>query len=233
MVWLHGGPQEHIGHTYSAYFQVLVAAGFAVFAPNYRGSSGRGAAFAEQAVNHLGERDVQDVTSGIARMIDAGLMHEHKVGFWGWHYGATLALILCSREEYEAKAIVAGAPFVDWIGAFGAVADPSPMEGYFGSDWWSDRAPFDALSPITHVAKLAVPVLLIQGQQDRLLPLSQSMLLYRSLMAQSVAVDLIYYVNEGHVLRGSSAIRDMLSRSLVWFEEHLVDFKPSEFRPKS
>jgi dipeptidyl aminopeptidase/acylaminoacyl peptidase len=226
VVWLHGGPSEHIGHTFSAYFQVMVGAGYAVFAPNYRGSSGRGPAFAQAAVGRLGELDAADVRSGLEHMIEKGYIHRQKFAFWGWHYGASLALLLCSRDGLAAKVIIAGSPFVDWVAAFGAIADPSPMEKYFVTKWWQDRRPFDLVSPVTYASEIGAPVLLIQGQRDRLLPLSQCMLLYRALKAQDIPTDLVYYVNEGHVLRGADAVRDMLARALQWLDEYLIDEKP-------
>lgn len=226
VVWLHGGPLEHIGHTFSAYFQVLVGAGYAVFAPNYRGSSGRGGEFANAVIGDLGGLDAADVSAGIRSLQERGAIHPAKFAFWGWHYGASLALLLCARDGVGAKAVIAGAPFVDWVAAFGALADPSPMEKYFLVNWWKDRLAFDQVSPVTYASTLEVPVLLLQGQQDRLLPLSQCMLLYRALLAQDVPTDLVYYVKEGHVLRGASAVRDMLNRGLVWLEQHVKDGKP-------
>jgi len=226
VVWLHGGPSEHIGHTFSAYFQVMVGAGYAVFAPNYRGSSGRGAEFAHAAIGRLGDLDAADVRSGLESMMEKGYIHPYNYAFWGWHYGASLALLLCSRDGLPAKAIIAGSPFVDWIAAFGAIADPSPMEKYFVETWWEDRTPFDLVSPVSYASDIEVPVLLIQGQHDRLLPLSQCMLLYRALKAREIPTDLVYYVNEGHVLRGASAVRDMLHRAQEWLDEYVTSEKP-------
>jgi acetyl esterase/lipase len=223
VVWLHGGPLEHIGHTFSAYFQVLAGAGYAVFAPNYRGSSGRGRAFSQSAIGELGRLDAEDVVTGIRSLQEKGMIHPAKFAFWGWHYGASLALLLCARDGMEAKAVIAGAPFVDWVAAFGSLADPSPMENYFLVEWWRDRKAFDRVSPVTYAGSMSTPVLLLQGRQDRLLPLSQSMLLYRALLAQDVPTDLVYYVNEGHILRGPGAVRDMLRRGLLWLEEHVTD----------
>ncbi len=215
LVWVHGGPAEVMARTFSPYFQVFASAGLAVFAPNYRGSSGRSEAFLRANVGDLVGADVDDVLSGVDRLVQMGVASPDRTSLVGWSYGGTLALG-AARRSGVVRAIVAGAPVVDWVSFFGAPRLPALYRDYFPSPPWEDREPFDAASPITWVADIDVPVLLLHGAADPVVPPSQSRLLYRALKALDVETDLMLYPGEGHVLGRPSAVADMLQRVVDW-----------------
>jgi dipeptidyl aminopeptidase/acylaminoacyl peptidase len=221
VVWLHGGPAEHISHTFSPYFQVLAAAGFSIFAPNYRGSSARGDGFLRASIGRLGEVDLDDVACGIDAVIDQKIADPEHIALFGWSYGATLALLMAARDD-RIKAVIAGSPVIDWVTMFGALWYPSVGKEYFLTDYWDDRTPFDEASPITHVARINCPVLILQGEEDTRVPLNQATLLYRTLLSREVPTDLRYFPKQGHVLTHPASVSDLLERVLLWLETYVT-----------
>ncbi|MEZ4266725.1 MAG: S9 family peptidase [Myxococcota bacterium] len=215
LVWLHGGPAEAMTRTFSPYFQVFARAGFAVFAPNFRGSAGRDEAFLRASVGDLGGADVDDVLSGIDRLVQMGVAQPERTALVGWSYGGTLALH-AARKSSVPRALCVGAPVVDWVAFFGAARMPMVYGEYFRAPFWDDRAPFDAASPISWVRDIDVPTLILHGSADAVVPVSQSRLLYRALKARGVETDLMVYPGESHVLGRPSAVADMLERILAW-----------------
>lgn len=218
VVWLHGGPAEHLQRTFSAYFQLFVAEGYAVLAPNFRGSTGRDDAFLRGSVHRLGEVDRDDVLAGIDAL--AGRIDPRRVAFVGWSYGATLAL-LCGAARPGTRAVVAGAPVADWVTAFGAPSWPWVTRHYFPTAPWDDAAPYDRASPVRQLGSLTAPTLLFHGEADDRVPSSHPRLLLRLLQARGVPVDLRWFPGEGHVFGAPWAIREMLARTVGWLDTHL------------
>lgn len=222
VVWLHGGPAEHIQRTFSPYFQVLAAAGFAVFAPNFRGSTGRDDAFLQALVGGMCAADLPDVEVGVRRLITSGVVHRRRVGLMGWSYGAALALSLGAAHRWV-RAIVAGAPVVDWLSVFGATTYPLLTRAYFPGEPWETPEAYDQASPLRRFATLDAPTLLLHGELDDRVPVSQSRLAYHLLLARGVKTDLRLFPGEGHVFAQPWAVRELLDRTVLWLREHLVD----------
>ncbi|GMV43105.1 MAG: hypothetical protein AMXMBFR64_48210 [Myxococcales bacterium] len=220
LVWLHGGPADHVARTFSPYFQVFASAGYAVLAPNYRGSTGRDEAFLRGTVGALGVTDAADVLHGIDRLVQMGVADPQRTAAVGWSYGGTLALTLAMRTDLFG-ALVVGAPVVDWVAFTGAPRFPLMLREYFPTPFWEDRAPWDQASPLTHLERLHTPTLVLQGGLDRMNPPSQARALYRALRAREVETDLMVYPYEGHIPTAPDAVCDMLARILRWLGRHV------------
>lgn len=222
IVWIHGGPAEHIEHTFSPYYQVFTEHGYAVLAPNYRGSTARGDAFLTANVASLGQGDLDDVLDGVAHLIRTGRVDATRVGAVGWSYGGTLALLGAARSNSPLKAAVVGAPVVDWVSIFGAPVLPTTTRKYFDRSPWDDRAAYDRASPITHAQQIDIPVLFVHGAQDNNVPLAQSTLMHRALKARGTHTDLRIFPGEGHVFNSPAAVRELLAQIVTWMDRHLA-----------
>jgi dienelactone hydrolase len=221
IVWAHGGPAHHISRTFSPYFQVLAGAGYAVLAPNYRGSTGRGGDFCRASVGALTEADTPDLRGGVDLAVAEGVADPERVGVMGWSYGGALAMAL-ARDDARVKAVVAGAPVADWIGLLGASNFPTTAWRYVGGAPWEDRATWDAASPVSWVERLRAPTLLLHGTEDAAVPFAQSLTLYRLLLALGVPCELAWYRGEGHTFSSPVAVVDMLRQVLSWFARYLL-----------
>lgn len=217
LVWVHGGPAEHINRTFSPYFQALTAQGWAIFAPNYRGSTGRSTSFLRANVGDLCGEDVEDVLSGIDEMVSRGRADGDKITAMGWSYGGSLCLMAAARSSLF-KALVVVAPVVDWVAIFGAQRFPSITREYFEHDVWENRTEYDNRSPVTFASDIQVPTLFMHGALDPLVPPSQSVLMERMLRGQGVETEFHLYPGEFHVFLQPASILRMLTMVTDWIK---------------
>ena len=218
LVWVHGGPAEHINRTFSPYFQAIASRGWAVFAPNYRGSTGRDSTFLRSNIGDLCGEDVNDVLSGIRALVQRGDIDPSRVTAMGWSYGGSLCLMAAAQSD-SFRALVTVAPVVDWVSIFGAQRFPAITREYFEEELWENREEYDRVSPITHSKDIQVPTLFLHGALDPLVPPSQSCLMERVMRGKGVETEFHLFPNEFHVfLRPKSIIR-MLTMVLEWIEK--------------
>ena len=216
LVWLHGGPAEHINCTFSPYFQTFLTAGYAIFAPNYRGSTGRGSDFLQANIGDLCGKDVDDILQGLTHLEEHFPIQKDQIFAMGWSYGGSLALMASRSGRF--KRIVVVAPVVDWVAIFGAQRYPAITREYFEMDVWEDRKPFDSCSPISFASEMKTPTLFLHGSLDPLVPPSQSALMERALRGQGVETKFHLVPSEFHVFRRPASILWMLSTVHQWLE---------------
>lgn len=223
VVNVHGGPiaawhDGWIGRDHHT--SLLVARGYAVLRPNPRGSTGRGAAWAEAVVGDIGGRDVEDVTSGVRHLVVEGLVDPSRIGLTGNSYGGYMA---------------AWAPCV--TDAFAATVSRSPVTDWRSQHFTSNLAEFDRLiltgdpmdptsqyatrSPVELADRISTPILLTTGALDLACPPSQAQYLHARLAELGTETQLVVYPEEGHGVRHPDAIVDQAARSLAWFERFM------------
>jgi dipeptidyl aminopeptidase/acylaminoacyl peptidase len=223
LVELHGGPAEAwwsgwLG-SWHDWAQLLSTRGYAVFLPNPRGSQGQGAAFTELVRHDWGGADFQDILDGVDMLEAQGVIDPRRLGVGGWSYGGYMSAWAVTQSKRFKTAIV-GAAVID-IGAMALTTDvPTYLPGYFG-DPVSHRAEYDARSPIRHVDKVSVPVLVLHGQQDKRVPLAQGEMFYRALKFNGTPVELVTYPRGPHWFYEQEHGRDVQQRVIDWLDTHL------------
>jgi dipeptidyl aminopeptidase/acylaminoacyl peptidase len=224
---VHGGPEAHISDgwltSYSLPGQVAAARGFAVFYPNYRGSTGRGVAFSKLGQGDAAGREFDDLVDSVDHLVSGGLADRAKVGVTGGSYGG-YATAWCSTRFSERFA--AGVMFVgisDKISKVGTTDIPD--EEYYVH---ALKRPWEAWqfllerSPIFHAGNSRTPLLILHGADDPRVHPGQSRELHRHLKLRSRApVRLVLYPGEGHGNRKAGARYDYNLRMLRWFEHYL------------
>ncbi|MCH8963524.1 MAG: S9 family peptidase [Planctomycetes bacterium] len=224
---VHGGPESHYSHgwltRYSAPGQIAAARGFAVFYPNYRGSTGRGVAFAKSGQNDYAGKEFDDLIDGIDHLITMGLVDRDRVGVTGGSYGG-FASAWCAT--YHSERFAASVMFVgisDQVSKFGTTDIPNEMYLVHSRRWpWEDWDYFRQRSPIYHFQKCRTPILIMHGEDDTRVHTSQSMELYRYLKTLGeVPVRLVLYPGEGHGNRKAASRMDYNMRMMRWMEHYL------------
>lgn len=237
VVIVHGGPESHYRNgwltTYSRPGQALAAHNFAVFYPNYRGSTGRGVAYSKQHQSDYGGREFDDVIDGIDYLINIGLVDSNRVGVTGGSYGG-FAAAWCAT--YHSERFAASVMFVgisDHISKFGTTDIPNEMYLVHARKWpWEDWDFFRRRSPLTYFQKCRTPLLILHGKDDTRIHPSQSMELYRYLKSYGqVPVRLVLYPGEGHGNRKAASRLDYSLRLLRWMEYYLATEPPKELPP--
>jgi dipeptidyl aminopeptidase/acylaminoacyl peptidase len=224
---VHGGPEAHVSNgwvtSYGNPGQTAAARGFAVFYPNYRGSTGRGVAFAKAHQRDAAGKEFDDLVDGVDHLIETGMVDRDKVGVTGGSYGG-FATAWCSTRYSDRFA--AGVMFVgisNLISKSGTTDIPDEMyHVHHRSRIWEDWQFYLERSPIYHIENARTPLLILHGKDDPRVHPSQSLELYRNLkILDQTPVRLIFYPGEGHGNRKASARLDYHLRLLQWMEHYL------------
>lgn len=225
---VHGGPEAHVSNgwltAYSNPGQVAAARGFAVFHPNYRGSTGRGVAFSKLGQGDPAGKEFDDLIDAVDHLIALGLVDTQKVAVTGGSYGG-YATAWCSTRYSERFA--AGVMMVGISNKVSKVGTTDiPDEEFYVHALqrpWDDWQKMLERSPITHAGNCKTPLLILHGKDDPRVSVTQSRELYRHLKLRSQApVRLVLYPGEGHGNRRAASRFDYALRSLEWFEHYLL-----------
>jgi len=224
---VHGGPEAHERNgwqtAYSKPGQVSAARGYAVFLPNYRGSTGRGVKFLKLSQGDPAGKEFDDLADAVDHFVATGLADKAKVGITGGSYGG-YATAWCST--YYSEKFAAGVMFVgisNKISKFGTT-DIVNEEFYVHALHrpWEKWQMFLERSPIYHAGKSKTPVLISGGLADPRVHPQQSLEMYRHLKLRSAApVRLVRYPGEPHGNRRAAARYDYHLRMLQWFDHYL------------
>jgi dipeptidyl aminopeptidase/acylaminoacyl peptidase len=224
---VHGGPEAHVSNgwvtSYSNPGQVAAARGFAVFYPNYRGSTGRGVEFSKMGQADAAGKEFDDIVDAIDHFVAAGLVDKAKVGITGGSYGGYASAWGATyySDRYAASVMFVG--ISDNISKVGTTDIPEEMYlVHHLKRLWEDWNYFAERSPIRHVQKNRTPTLIMHGKSDPRVHPSQSLELHRHLKTLNQApVRLVFYPGEGHGNRRAASRLDYNLRLLQWMEHYL------------
>ncbi len=135
VVHVHGGPAGAYTLAFPGsmnnYHHILTARGYAVFQPNFRGSTGYGDAFQRLNVNDWGKGDFQDIMSGVDSLISKGAADPDRMALHGWSYGGYMCAWSITQTT-RFKAASCGAGLTNLISMYGTNDIPSTLDDYFG-----------------------------------------------------------------------------------------------------
>ena len=228
LVVIHGGPAAvsrptRFASTYVYPIEHWLAKGALVLEPNYRGSTGYGAAFRALNVENLGIGDAWDVVSGIESLVREGLVDSTRVGAMGWSQGGYISAFLATNESRRFRAISVGAGISDWM-TYYVNTDITPFtRQYLKATPWDDPAIYAQTSPITTVREGAsCPVLIQHGGADARVPVPNARELYRALVDVGVEARLTVYPGFGHGLNKPKVLRAALEENRDWFDARVL-----------
>ncbi|MGH7483957.1 MAG: S9 family peptidase [Longimicrobiales bacterium] len=223
VVQTHGGPaaSDKFGwHSSSDYVPVLASLGYFVLQPNYRGSTGYGDEFLRDMVGHYFNQAHKDVMAGVDALIGRGLVDGERMAKMGWSAGGHMTnKIITYTDRFKAASSGAGA--VDWLSMYAQSDTRVYRTPWFGAPPWGEDAPVEsyiAASPLFDIHKVTTPTLVLVGENDRRVPMAQSVELYRALEANGVPTKLYVAPRQGH---GWRELRHRLFKANVeldWFE---------------
>ncbi|KIG16493.1 Dipeptidyl aminopeptidase/acylaminoacyl-peptidase-like protein [Enhygromyxa salina] len=222
----HGGPEgvSLDGWTTRATYpaQLFAARGYVVFMPNYRGSAGRGTAFATADHQDLGGKEFTDVLAGIDHLVEQGLVDAARVGMGGWSYGGYFSGLAATVYSDRFKAAMIAAAITNWVSFTGTTEIEHENSLVHWKLWpWDDMALPWERSPLAHIANSKTAALIVHGQADTRVPTGQSLELYRGLKHLGVPTQLVMYPREGHGISENVHALDFATRFLEWFDVHV------------
>jgi dipeptidyl aminopeptidase/acylaminoacyl peptidase len=226
VVIVHGGPEyEDLDEWHGSYSepgQPLAERGFAVLFPNYRGSAGRGVAFAKADHGDLGGGEFTDILDGIDRLATQGIVDPKRVGIMGGSYGGYMTALAVTRDSERFAAGVELFGITDWESFLGQTDIPGENSRVHWALWcYEEAALCRERSPMAHIRSARTPTLILQGEKDLRVPKPQSDQLYAGLRYRNVPVEYVVYPREEHGFKEREHRLDALTRTLDWFERYL------------
>ncbi|HVW34858.1 MAG TPA: S9 family peptidase, partial [Acidimicrobiia bacterium] len=214
LVYVHGGPTGSSAVTWWPRHQFWVSRGWAVLAPNYRGSTGYGRAYTQALTGAWGDVDVADVAAGIRHAGASGWGAPSRVAIDGGSAGGFTLLLLCARYPGLVRAAVNRYGVADLFDLaetthryesryLDQIVGPLPE----AAARYRDR------SPVTHAADITVPLLVLQGDRDRTVPKAQADALVDAVRRAGGTVEYHVYEGEGHGWSKPETITDELERA--------------------
>lgn len=208
LLLIHGGPQgawrQSWSYRWSA--QVFAAAGFVVFMPNPRGSTGYGQAFIDGINGDWGGKVVEDILSGLDTVISRPYIDRGRVVAAGGSYGGYMVNWLLGHSE-RFRALVSHAGVYDLKSFFGATEELWFPLWEFGGAPWEKPEIYEKWSPSAAAAKFRTPTLVVHGAKDYRVPVEQGMALFTALQMQDVPSKFLHYPDEGHwILKPANSV---------------------------
>ena len=226
----HGGPNVRDTIRYDTYVQFLASRGYAVFQPNFRGSTGYGAYHYISANKQFGKTMQDDITDGVNYLIDQGVADPDRIAIFGGSYGgyATMAGLTFTPDLYAA-----GINFVGVVDLELLQEDSNRNSRRFGGfydelrlEWGDPDDPEDMkyiieTSPLRQAHKIKSPVLIIHGAQDPNVRLIHARKLADKL--DSLGKEYEWYVEpyEGHGFDGEQSTLNMFGKVEEFLAKHL------------
>ena len=228
VVQMHGGPDDSdkfsFGTGWAEYFQVLAAKGYAVFKPNYRGSTGYGSAFLRDIIGGYFKNQPLDVMTGVDALIKQGIADPDRLVVMGWSAGGHLTNKLITFTD-RFKAASSGAGVSNWTSMYAQTDTRADRTVWFGGTPWQKNAPVDVYweqSPLKYVANVKTPTLFIVGNNDPRVPKEQAIEMHRALKANGVPTKLLIVPEEGHTIFGLRHQLYKMNAELEWFEKYAM-----------
>jgi dipeptidyl aminopeptidase/acylaminoacyl peptidase len=226
-VEIHGGPHSMWGPgepTMWLEYQSLAGAGYTVFFSNPRGSGGYGEEWLRSIHRDWGASPGKDVLIGADSVIARGLADPARQAVTGGSYGGYLAAWLIAKEAPgRFRAAVTQRGVYDLGIWWGASNTWRLFEGEFGGRPWEQAEIARDQSPLTHVAGVRTPLLMLHGEADYRTTIAGAEAFYRALLVLGKPVEFVRYPREGHELTRSGEPPhrvDHMLRIIEWFERH-------------
>lgn len=219
ILWPHGGPHGRTAQEYRPESEAATRHGFAVVAPNFRGSHGYGIAFVLADRMDLGGADYADCLAALDSWL-ASAGHENVSQYiTGTSYGGYLtAWAIGHTSRFVAAVAVNAVTNVESF--FGQTDIPSWVHWEFGGSPLEQRELIRERSPVQHVAGATTPTLVVHSEEDRRVPIAQGLELHALLRAAGVATEFVRYPREYHRIAEPAHRVDLMARTLDWFVRH-------------
>ncbi len=222
VVMIHGGPNWHYAMEWNVAMAHFASRGYAVLAPNYRGSTGYGRAWQYAARFDMGGVDTRDVAAGAQYLIREGIAIENKIAVTGRSHGGYLTMTCLTQFPELWCAGSALVPFMNWFKSHDDSREDlqhwnienmgDPKENYLR---WYNASPYFFLD------RISAPVQLICGGNDPRCPASDSIDARDKLVSLGKDVELLLYEDEGHEFLKIENVLDAETRRVEFLVRNL------------
>jgi dipeptidyl aminopeptidase/acylaminoacyl peptidase len=223
IVNIHGGPTSQRSAAFNAQAQFFTSRGYAYLEVNYRGSTGYGRSYWEALKGNWGIYDVQDAVSGAKYLVEQGKADKDRLVIMGGSAGGFT--VLKALEDFPGV-FKAGICLYGIANQFTLVADTHKFESHY-SDTLLGELPeasqvYFQRSPIFHADKIQDPIAVFQGEDDKVVPRSQSDEIVSSLRARNIPHEYHLYPGEGHGFRKTETIEHFYKTVEKFIKQYVI-----------
>ena len=219
---IHGGPHGIFGDFFHFRWNAhaFAAPGYVVAMVNFHGSTSWGQDFAASIHGEWGDKPTRDILAATDQLIDRGFIDPGRMAITGGSYGGYLTAWLSTQTDRFACAVAHAA--VTNLGGMYASDFTQGRPRAYGAEYWADRERVERWSPSAHAAGYTTPTLVIHGEKDYRVPVTQGLELYGVLKAKGVDARLVYYPDENHwILKPRNSIH-WYGEVLGWLDRYLA-----------
>jgi dipeptidyl aminopeptidase/acylaminoacyl peptidase len=227
LVIIHGGPQSAFNDNWSYRWnpQVFASAGYVVFMPNPRGSTGFGQKFIDEISGDWGGKAYTDIMNGVAHVISSyNYIDRERVGAAGASYGGYMVNWILGHNDdkrFRFKALVSHAGVFNLTSMYGATEELWFTDWEFKGTPWDNPQMYEKWSPHMFVKNFNTPTLVIHGELDYRVPIGEGLQLFTALQRRNVDSRLIVFPDEGHWILKPQNSEFWYTNVLAWFEKYL------------
>ena len=225
---IHGGPYASYGPHFSTDYQLYAAAGYAVLYTNPRGSTGYGQAFADGIEKTYPDSDFADLMAAVDAAVASGVADPNNLFVTGGSGGGILTAWIVGKTD-RFKAAAAQKPVINWT-SMALTSDGTPFFGryWMGKQPWEDYQSYWSRSPLSLIANVKTPTLVVVGSEDYRTPVSEAEQFYAALKLKGVPTAFVKVPDASH---GGIAARPSQSAAkaaaiIAWFDKYRTDKKP-------
>ena len=220
ILYIHGGPNGQDSYSFSFDREFFAANGYAVLSVNYRGSSGRGAAYQKAIFADWGDKEVMDLLGAVDEAVRSGAADGDRLGIGGWSYGGILTdYTIATTPRF--KAAVAGAGSALQLSMYGTDQYITQYNQEIGPPWKAQDLWIKISYPFFHADRIKTPTLFMGGSADFNVPIIGGEQMYQALRSLGVPTELVIYPGQYHGLTLPMYRKDRLERYLAWYDRYL------------
>ena len=223
IVHSHGGPHSASGYGFNFKHQLFAANGYVVLQTNFRSSTGYGEDFLWATWGAWGDRDGEDVMSGVDYVLANYPTDRDRVATIGHSYGGFMSNWLITRYPDRFAAAAVGAGISNWMSDYGTadIARTKETE-FFGTPWTEEgRERLLKQSPLIYADKTRAATLFVHGEVDHRVPFEEGEQMYFALKKNGVPAKFLLYNDQSHGIRGHWNQVHRMINELGWFNQYL------------
>jgi len=200
MLYAQGGPQGTVSQffSYRWNFQLMAAHGYIIVAPNRRGVPSFGQEWKEQISGDWGGQAMQDLLSSIDDVAAEPYVDETRLGAIGASYGGYSVYWLAGNHDGRFRTFVAHAGVFNLESMYGATEEIFFVNFDLGGPYWENPAGYEQFSPHRFVQNWDTPILVIHGEKDFRVPITEGMQAFTSAQLKGIESRFLYFPKEGH-----------------------------------
>jgi dipeptidyl aminopeptidase/acylaminoacyl peptidase len=226
LVLIHGGPQSAWNDTWSYRWnaQVFASAGYLVFLPNPRGSVGYGQKFVDEISGDWAGKVFVDLKNGVAHLASLPYVDRERIGAAGGSYGGYMINWIAGHNDdprFKFKALVSHAGVYNLVSMYGSTEELWFPEWEFKGTPWTNPDMYARWSPHNYARNFKTPTLVIHGELDYRVPVTEGLQMFTALQRQGVQSKLLYFPDEGHWILKPQNSRLWYETVLGWLDAHL------------